>query len=68
MGTERPSREVWENKGHILAGESSDLQVYNREVSPIGEGGHSRQSRLPGRGREVTVRGDMGFRKKTQAI
>lgn len=35
---------------------------------PVGEGGHSRQSRLPGRGREVTLRGEMGFRKKTQAI
>ena len=33
VGTERPSREVWENKGHILAGESSDLQVYNPEVA-----------------------------------
>lgn len=60
--------DIWgglgEQKTHF-AGESFNLHLGG---GPVGEGGHSRQSGLLDRGREATVRKELGFRKKTQAI
>lgn len=62
---ERTSREAWENEGYHFAGESFDLHLGG---GLAGEDSHSRQSKLLGKGREVTMRREMGFRKKTQAF